>query len=130
MPDSSFCDVSTTPGLYIGGNSIRGATGASNMFDMRYLIVGGTAASPALVEGNWFHHLSRVGHIEGYVTFRGNRFGIAVHHGFTGSSVDDLYITDIRYENNRLYGECSAVSNFVSRRRDRHRLQPPDHPTT
>lgn len=102
LPDSSYGNIAATPDLSISGNSVRGA--GESTLDTRFLYLSGTSGHPAVVQGNWFHHTHRLGHRNGsYVQFLGNRFGMSYHHGFTGASFDDLYVTDVTYQNNLFY---------------------------
>ena len=100
LPDASYASCPATPDLYVAGNSMRGV-GNSPGIDGRFLYCSGTAGHPAIVENNYFHHVVRFGHLIGcYVTFRKNIWGVAYHHGMTGSNLDDYYVTDIAWENN------------------------------
>ena len=104
----------SSPDLYIGNNSVRGFSGSG--LDGRFLVISGTSGHPAIVENNWFHHCVRFGHLSGsYTTYRNNRMGIAYHHGWTGTNLDDLYSTDILFDNNLFYCDRGSVgSNSTS----------------
>ena len=107
--DASWGAKPVAAGLYIAGNDISGC-GFANLDGRLLTGIGGTASSPALVENNHFHHGTRLGHLESsYVTFQKNLFGMTYHHGFTGASLDDRYVTDVTFRNNLFYCDRSAV---------------------
>jgi len=102
--------VSSCGSLYIADNDLTGREGA---VDGRvFKGVGGTSALPAIVEDNHIRHGFRLGHQGGsYVTFRRNIFDGFIHHGMTASEVDDIYVTDVVWENNLFRGETSLDSD-------------------
>jgi hypothetical protein len=107
--------VPGTPDLYVAGNTIRGVGENGGVLDSRFVLVSGTSGHPAIIENNHFHHCHRLGHNQGsYVTWRKNRLGMSYHHGFTGASVDDTYVTDIKYENNLFYCDRTATTQSTS----------------
>jgi hypothetical protein len=109
-PDITFRTRYSTPDLYVAGNNIGGGNGCG--VDGRGLVISGTSGHPAIVENNTFHHFVRFGHVVGsYVTFRSNVFYAAYHHGFTGSSLDDGYCTQIYFYNNLFVGDRGASGN-------------------
>ena len=110
QPDIAYQYAPCTPDLYIGGNTLSG-TGESTI-DARFLNPSGTPGHPCIVENNWIHHCHRLGNVVGsHITFRKNRFGLCYHHGFTGSSNNDTFCTDLTWENNLWYSDRGATTN-------------------
>ena len=109
VPNTQAGDVPSSPNLYVGDNTIGGIGEGGTTIDSRFFCVSGTSGAPAIVENNAIDHCHRLGHLIGsYVTFRKNRFGMAYHHGFTGTDLDDTYITDVRFENNVFWCDRGA----------------------
>ena len=99
--------ATVTSNLLASGNDLSGGGG---ILDGRCFDVGisGSAASPAIVEQNHLHHYHRLGPHGGYADYRKNRFGHCYHHGFTGSTGDDNYFTDVFIRNNLFYNVRGA----------------------
>lgn len=116
-PDASYTYPNTlaggrpsSPDLYVFGNAVGGIGGNGGTVDSRFFSVSGTAGHPAVVEFNDLSHCHRLGHMTGsYVTHRRNRYGQCYHHGFTGSNVDDTYVTDVRFETNLFWCDRGAT---------------------
>lgn len=111
--DASFQNQPNTPDFYVGYNDVRGIGNTSSP-DGSHVVVGGTSGHPAIVEHNHFHHAKRLGWQCGsYVTFQYNRFGKCYHHGFTGNTNDDQYITDVAWYNNLFYSDSGSTTSAI-----------------
>lgn len=108
-PDITYSETSSIymKDVLISGNTIAGRGGSA---DGRMLDgVSGSSGHPTIIEYNDFSKGNRIGQQRGsYVIYRKNIFSDFYHHGMTASTVDDLYFTDITWENNLFKGTSNT----------------------